>query len=58
MARSWHAGCCSTLIMTHRRQIKLAATRRGRIALHLYALKRDRHLRWHILCILHEFVPG
>ena len=35
-------------------QMNLAQTRRGRMVLHLLALTKDRHVRWHLLGIVRE----
>jgi len=40
--------------MSINRQLNLARTRTGRVALHLLALKTDKKLRWHAAGILRE----
>jgi hypothetical protein len=40
--------------MTLEKQIALAGSRIGRIQLHLFALKQDKKIKWHVAGIIRE----
>jgi hypothetical protein len=42
--------------MTTQAKTRLAESGRGRIVLHLIALSRGRHLRWHLAGVLRELL--